>query len=406
MQFLKQILLVLTLFACHLIYAACPTPSGGFFSGSIGNHTDNTNGSDDCSFNAGSYYDLRVPNNNTLTVYGNLEITGDFSLSGTLVLYGTMTIIGNLDIDGDGEIQIISGSELNVTGNVNNGGFWSNAFAEGGLPLEQGGTNSGTINVGGNFNNNNGGLFEVANGGLLDIGGALNNNTGSTMTVQDGGTMNASSVNDNGTLNQPAGDETCDDGCCGAQCGTLPVELVSFTGSIEGEAIVLNWSTATEINNSHFEIEKSLDGVEFTQIGTVDGNGNYSGLIEYQFTDFDISHTHNYYRLKQVDFDGAYEYHPIIHVHVANTNTDIELNVFPNPVSNEQFTLALSDIVVPQDPTLYIFDSRGELQVQRQLQSGVRQWDLRSEASNLKRGYYIVQLHYGSKILKEKIIVQ
>ncbi len=87
----------------------------------------------------------------------------------------------------------------------------------------------------------------------------------------------------------------------------LPVELLSFTGTFLNDDVLLNWATASETNNDHFEIERSTDGETFKQIGTVNGSGTTSIKQEYSFADKQAPQYLLYYRLKQIDFDGAYQ---------------------------------------------------------------------------------------------------
>jgi hypothetical protein len=92
----------------------------------------------------------------------------------------------------------------------------------------------------------------------------------------------------------------------------LPVELTSFNGIQNGRNNLLFWETATENNCSHFNIEKSEDGENWTNIGTINGSGNSTQKIEYELTDFKVKPIINYYRLTQYDFDGQYtKYDPI-----------------------------------------------------------------------------------------------
>jgi hypothetical protein len=96
------------------------------------------------------------------------------------------------------------------------------------------------------------------------------------------------------------------------QTNPLPVELISFTGKISGENILLNWATASELNNDYFIIEKATDEALFSETGRVNGMGNSSQQNSYSFIDESPSAGNNYYRLKQVDFNGAFEYSIII----------------------------------------------------------------------------------------------
>lgn len=99
------------------------------------------------------------------------------------------------------------------------------------------------------------------------------------------------------------------------------------------ELVQLNWNTYSELNNDYFEIQLSSDGFEWEVIGEVDGNGTTSETIRYSFIDktFPITDV-LYYRLKQVDYDGNYEYSEI----VSTVNPKlIEVSVFPNPTQGE-----------------------------------------------------------------------
>jgi len=94
----------------------------------------------------------------------------------------------------------------------------------------------------------------------------------------------------------------------------LPVELISFTASRNGDAVALNWSTASEINNSYFEPERSVNNTEFEDIGRVEGHGNSASIQNYNFTDLNSPEGTLVYRLKQVDFNGNATYSYAIEV--------------------------------------------------------------------------------------------
>jgi PKD repeat protein len=111
----------------------------------------------------------------------------------------------------------------------------------------------------------------------------------------------------------------------------LPVNLISFDAGKSGATVVLTWATAMEINNSHFEIQRSTDGIHFTTIGTVKGNGNSSSPINYSFTDENPFHGGNYYRLVQYDFDGQTENSNMLAVTMEGT----QILVYPNPSSGD-----------------------------------------------------------------------
>ncbi len=85
----------------------------------------------------------------------------------------------------------------------------------------------------------------------------------------------------------------------------LSVELTKFECSPENDNISLKWSTASETNNSHFNVERSSNGINFTKIGTVSGHGTTTIPYEYQFKDYFPFIGDNYYQLVQIDHDGT-----------------------------------------------------------------------------------------------------
>ena len=127
-------------------------------------------------------------------------------------------------------------------------------------------------------------------------------------------------------------------GGAGANNLPLPVELLAFTATpAKQHTAMLRWTTATEINNNRFDIERSYDGRTFEVVGDVAGNGNSQHQIDYTYTDASVSKVQKtvYYRLKQVDFDGAFEYSDIRVVRFDALGNDMQLAAFPNPLNNE-----------------------------------------------------------------------
>ncbi|MBN8697821.1 MAG: T9SS type A sorting domain-containing protein [Bacteroidetes bacterium] len=114
----------------------------------------------------------------------------------------------------------------------------------------------------------------------------------------------------------------------------LPIELLSFTGKNLGKRNLLEWATATEINNDYFTLERSSDGSNFENIAIVDGAGNSLSTINYNKYDETPFYGITYYRLKQTDYNGEYSFSQIIAL--ENGLNDVELsNVHPNPTSND-----------------------------------------------------------------------
>lgn len=116
----------------------------------------------------------------------------------------------------------------------------------------------------------------------------------------------------------------------------LPIELISFYGVCEAEGNTLYWSTASEINNDYFSLERSDDGLEFVQIAEVPGAGNSLELINYDQFDKRRTAETAYYRLKQTDFNGEYEYSEIIAVH-CKADDEWKVTIYPNPNNGKFF---------------------------------------------------------------------
>jgi hypothetical protein len=114
----------------------------------------------------------------------------------------------------------------------------------------------------------------------------------------------------------------------------LPVTLVEFTATAQGNDALLHWSTASEKNNDHFEVEASADGQTFIRIGTIAGHGNTVQPQQYRFLDLGIArYVANpvYYRLRQVDFDGMFSYSPVRSVHTSSL-ANFGAQLYPSPV--------------------------------------------------------------------------
>ncbi|HET8827827.1 MAG TPA: T9SS type A sorting domain-containing protein [Pelobium sp.] len=112
--------------------------------------------------------------------------------------------------------------------------------------------------------------------------------------------------------------------------GVLPISLESFNGQKKDDAIQLNWVTASEQNNSHFNILRSLDGKKFSAIGKVNGNGNSTTSLNYSFLDLSPLSGTNYYQLEQVDFDGKSSTSEIIAVKSGIKSTEMTIYSAPN----------------------------------------------------------------------------
>jgi hypothetical protein len=168
-----------------------------------------------------------------------------------------------------------------------------------------------------------------------------------------------------------------------------PVELVSFTGSASGKNVELRWTTATEDNNRGFEIQRSLDKINFVQIGFINGKGTTTEKTSYSFVDKNMAGGKLYYRLKQVDFNGTTQYTNTIEI---NNVLDFTLSQnYPNPFNPTtviNFSLPFSANV-----TIDIYNPLGALVrtiTKGNLTTGI--YNVEFNGSNLASGLYIYSL--------------
>ncbi|HLG35896.1 MAG TPA: T9SS type A sorting domain-containing protein [Bacteroidia bacterium] len=175
----------------------------------------------------------------------------------------------------------------------------------------------------------------------------------------------------------------------------LPVELISFTGENKNSINHLHWSTASEINNDYFIVERSADGIDFENIGTVDGHGNSNQPLNYFFDDVQPASGINYYRLKQIDYDGKFEYSKIIAV--RNNPSGIPCFVFQSELSGN-FILKCSQQENAQAQILNV-DGR-ILKVINITGNSENKIDLQ----NFDRGTYILRIIDEKNILNFKLI--
>jgi hypothetical protein len=185
----------------------------------------------------------------------------------------------------------------------------------------------------------------------------------------------------------------------------VPVEFTSFSSTFDGYDVILNWSTATELNNSGFEVQRAFEGNEFVTIGFVPGHGTTTEARNYRFVDAGLSAGSYSYRLKQVDFNGTFSYSDVVNVDVTGP-LQFELSQnYPNPF-NPSTTINFS---IPQSSnvTLKIFNTLGQevaTLVNENMESGVH--TINFDASALNSGIYFYRLDAGqySEVRKMTLI--
>ncbi|MEM9546000.1 MAG: T9SS type A sorting domain-containing protein [Bacteroidota bacterium] len=111
---------------------------------------------------------------------------------------------------------------------------------------------------------------------------------------------------------------------------TLPIDLVYFKAIQRDKQVLLEWMTSSELNNEGFEVQHSKDGKKWKKLRYVKGNGTTTAAHRYETIDYHPNVGSNYYRLKQMDFDGNYEYSNVEHVNIKSANNPV-VSIFPNP---------------------------------------------------------------------------
>lgn len=171
----------------------------------------------------------------------------------------------------------------------------------------------------------------------------------------------------------------------------LPVEMLYFTAELQQGETILDWATASELNNDRFEIERSVDGVEFETIGQVAGYGTTDLESEYSFVDAAPRQGLNYYRLKQVDFDGKFEYSKVVFVDYSDPDIQFKAVAYPNPTNQDEIFIRLSsgDELAPVE--ISIVDLNGRILYNSEVNPG----DLRNSyqlnvKDKLANGVYMI----------------
>jgi hypothetical protein len=181
----------------------------------------------------------------------------------------------------------------------------------------------------------------------------------------------------------------------------LPVTWLSFTGQLQGADVLLNWSTANEVNNDHFEVERSSDGTSFTSIGTVAAGNASSSTQHYSFTDNNPLSGTDYYRLKQVDKDGAYHYSSIVQVNIPVSNA-LWL-VYPNPAVSKTSVAVKTDL---NNVELVLTNANGQTVYSLKLPKVNAGQSIDIPLSNLAKGVYLLKVQSDKGNRTDKIVVE
>jgi hypothetical protein len=185
----------------------------------------------------------------------------------------------------------------------------------------------------------------------------------------------------------------------------LPIDMLSFTGKNLNHVNYLNWETATETNNDHFEVQRSADGNTFQLIGKVNGAGTSSQIHYYSFNDQPAPAGLSYYRIKQVDLNGAFSYSNIVALTDVQNQVIVE-NLYPNPTSkdmNFDFITTTKGLL-----TVDICDVLGRIVLSEVKSVSEGRNNLTARMSELSTGTYYMKIRFNGtgyqsvhKVIKE-----
>ena len=184
----------------------------------------------------------------------------------------------------------------------------------------------------------------------------------------------------------------------------LPIELISFQGKASKSGIMLNWSTASELNNEKYIIEHTSEGKNFEPIGVVQGSGTTLTQQKYTFIHENASSGINYYRLKQVDFDGKFTFSPIISINF-NKNKKTISPIYPNPSPSGWVFI---DYASDHQGTIQIatYDVVGRLVSNESLTINVGDNKLQWYINSTAKGVFFVKIYDGETSMLNKLYIE
>ncbi len=283
---------------------------------------------------------LSITISDTLVVFGDMTFGTDamelrVPAGGLLIVFGNLSINNKTDISSAGNIIVMgqlskSGSQGSITGS---GNFYATSY----------------------------------NGGANGAGDAIPD----TQEFDSGPDLQAALPGVFNFVNNPS-------------TVSLPVELTSFTSNVLDDQIILSWSTASQLNFSHFEVEHSVNAMDWTMLTSIEGEGTTNELMEYSYTHNLPHNGKNYYRLRMVDLDETFEYSEIV---TANANANNAVVLSPNPTKGGNVRYEMNFTPEAGD-YLMVYDLVGGLVAAQSVVSFTGELVL---PSSLTRGTYLVR---------------
>ena len=334
------------------------------------------------------------------------------NLDVNIIIDGMMTVTGSGSLTNTNRsVGISLGATM-----FNNGGMWIKDFTNAGASTNNDTlfcdnnfsntglfTNNGYVQTMGNARNNPGGIL-TGNGGVFRICNNAINTAGGHIT----GTLDFCDCNIPGASPFNSGQSGTMDSAGITICGTalitpMAVTLSSFSAEDEKSNVLLRWTTGSEQNTSHFEIQRSKDGRTFESIGKTKGSGNSTSAKNYEYRDLTAFWGLSFYRLKEVDYNGNFDFSYIV---IANHDDLIHKSMlaFPNPFKDDLEVIFDAD----QDGVLHatVFDKTGREMKDIVLEEHKGLNDYHLAIGDLPAGVYILSLHDAKEEKHLKIFHQ
>nr|MBA3705031.1 T9SS type A sorting domain-containing protein [Bacteroidota bacterium] len=323
------------------------------------------------------------------TDYRPLVITSTSAptTGGTITVYHTnasgVTVVSPTFVDNAGTVDLMSNSTHTVS--------QSGLVTAGTFSMKISGTGYGTI---GDVDD----LRIIRSAGTI-APGADGVHAGTTLDPQVNRTgLSAANLNNTFTL-----------GTVNSTRTPLPIELLSFTADpVNNSYTRVKWTTATETNNDFFTVEKSRDGINFENIGIVDGGGNTISVLNYSLIDDSPYKGVSYYRLKQTDFDGKFSYSHLIAVEFGNNIDNFRFNLYPNPINIGENIIFSIKGNVGDEVIVVVYDVTGKKNYSKVLIMETEDNSIYAidESKKLPPGIYMVTATSDQTIYSKKLIVK
>lgn len=348
---------------------------------------------------------------NTINVYGTLEIAGNVTLSSNLRVHpGGKVVV-------DGSVTVMNAQYLTV-GTAVAPPAYADMIIKQNLVSQQSGdiivNQNGRLGVFGNVSNNTSGgtILRVNNGGQVYVHGNINLTSGGNDIIANNTAPLGLYVN--GTISNPSGNTSSNIGnqttlansnpvffdWLANQSGSpLPVELLFFNALKNNGSVELTWATASQLNFDYFSVEYSTDGLVWTEIERIKGEGTTQNKDEYDLKNVKVLTGTNYYRLRMVDLDGTFEYSKVAMIIIE---APMLVSIYPNPVKQSE-AISIELNFTPNDvDKVIVYNSFGvEL-----MNFAVSSTKLSVPLSDLKAGTYIVKYVSANSSLMNRLVVQ